>query len=159
MVLELVAGRVPVLIEIKDQDGAMGPNVGPLEAAVAEAIAGYSGPLAVMSFNPHSVAAMADLSPKVPRGLVTSAYRPHDWPLPQATCDRLRDIPDFDRCGASFISHEVDDLSRPRVQELKQQGAVILCWTVTSQQAEQKAREIAHNITFEQYLPEIDLSA
>jgi hypothetical protein len=71
----------------------------------------------------------------------------------------LRDIPDFDRCGASFISHEVDDLSRPRVQELKQQGAVILCWTVTSQQAEQKAREIAHNITFEQYLPEIDLSA
>ena len=29
-VLNVVAGRVPLLIEIKDQDGTLGPNVGPL---------------------------------------------------------------------------------------------------------------------------------
>src|SRR5690606_17300252 len=40
-VLRLVAGRVPLLIEIKDQDGAMGPDVGPLENAVARDLAGY----------------------------------------------------------------------------------------------------------------------
>ena len=29
-VLALVDGRVPLLIEVKDQDGQMGPNIGPL---------------------------------------------------------------------------------------------------------------------------------
>ena len=38
-VLALVAGQVPLLVEIKDQDGALGPNVGTLEAAAAEAVA------------------------------------------------------------------------------------------------------------------------
>ena len=32
-ILDLVAGRVPLLVEIKDQDGAMGPSIGALEAA------------------------------------------------------------------------------------------------------------------------------
>ena len=34
-VLALVAGQVPLLGEIKDQDGAMGPDVGALEDAAA----------------------------------------------------------------------------------------------------------------------------
>ena len=80
-VLDLVAGQVPLLVEIKDQDGALGPDVGPLERAVAKAFAGYTGPLAVMSFNPHSVAAMAELGPGcVTRGLVTCDFDPEDWP-------------------------------------------------------------------------------
>lgn len=151
-VLELVAGRVPLLIEIKDQDGAMGPDVGPLEAAVAEAVKGYKGPLAVMSFNPHSVMAMARLLPEVPRGLVTSSYDPESWGLPADTCARLREIPDYGAASCSFISHEFDDLARLRVAELKAAGAVILCWTIKSPQDEARAREVAQNITFEQYL-------
>ena len=51
-VLEAVAGAVPLLIEIKDQDGALGPGVGPLEDAVCGALAGYDGPVALMSFQP-----------------------------------------------------------------------------------------------------------
>ena len=34
-VLAITAGQVPLLVEIKDQDGAMGPDVGPLEQATA----------------------------------------------------------------------------------------------------------------------------
>ena len=60
-VLDLVAGQVPLLIEIKDQDGAMGDNIGPLEASTAAALKGYDGPVAVMSYNPHAVARMAQL--------------------------------------------------------------------------------------------------
>lgn len=151
-VLDLVAGRVPVLIEIKDQDGAMGPDVGPLEHAVATAIASYSGPVAVMSFNPHAVAQLQRLLPDVPRGLVTSAYDPLDWaPLPEVVCDRLRPIPDYDAVGATFISHEVTDLDRPRVAELKAAGADVLCWTVKSEAQERTARQVAQNITFEGY--------
>ncbi len=152
-VLALVAGRVPLLIEIKDQDGAMGADVGPLEQAVAQALRGYDGDLAVMSFNPHSVAAMARLAPDVPRGITTSSYNAADWPLPQATCDILREIRDYDRVGASFISHEVNDLDRSRVGALKRAGAVICCWTVRSAAQEAQARAVADNITFEGYLP------
>jgi glycerophosphoryl diester phosphodiesterase len=151
-VLALVAGRVPLLIEIKDQTGQMGPSDGALEWAVAADLAGYSGPVAVMSFNPHSVAQMARLAPHVARGLTTSAYDPADWaPLRADICNHLRDIPDFDATGASFISHEAADLARPRVAELRAQGAAILCWTIKSAEAELAARKYAQNITFEQY--------
>ncbi len=151
-VLEIVAGQVPLLIELKDQDGGMGPDIGPLEAATAEALKAYTGDVAVMSFNPHAVARMAELSPDIPRGLVTSAYRYEDWPLSKARCDALRAIPDYDRVGASFISHEVDDLSRARVAELRGAGAMICCWTVRDAATEAEARKVAHNITFEGYL-------
>lgn len=154
-VLALVNGAVPLLIEIKDQDGAMGPNVGPLEQAVAADLRGYNGPVAVMSFNPHSVALMGTLCPNVPRGLVTSSYAPADWPLPNETCERLRAIPDFDRVGASFISHEAEDLSRQRVADLRDAGANILCWTIKSPEQEAAARRYAQNVTFEGYLAAI----
>lgn len=154
-VLDLVAGRVPLLIELKDQDGQMGTNIGALEAATAAALNAYAGPVAVMSFNPNSVAKLAELLPHIPRGITTSSYLHDNWPtLPAKVCDHLKEIPDFDRVGASFISHEVDDLTRPRVADLKSQGAEILCWTVTSPQMEAEARKVAANITFEQYLAE-----
>jgi hypothetical protein len=38
------------------------------------------------------------------------------------------------------------------VAELKAQGATILCWTVISPAMEAKARQVADNVTFEQYL-------
>ena len=151
-VLHLVAGRVPLLIEIKDQDGIMGANVGRLEKAAAENLRGYAGPVAVMSFNPHSVLKMAGFAPDIPRGITTSAYLPEDWELlPRGTRDRLREIPDYDHTGASFISHEASDLSRPRVADLKARGAVILCWTIRSHAEETAARRVADNITFEGY--------
>ncbi len=155
-VLSLVSGRVPLLIEIKDQTGDMSLSDGRLEGAVASALAGYRGPVAVMSFNPHSIAHMARLASDIARGLTTSAYDPDDWaPLDPAICERLRAIPDYDRTGASFISHEAADLARPRVAELKAQGAALLCWTIRSPEAEAAARRIAHNVTFEGYAPKL----
>jgi glycerophosphoryl diester phosphodiesterase len=152
-VLAMVAGQVPLLIEIKDQDGLMGPAVGALEQAVCSDLAGYRGDVALMSFNPHAVAACRDLAPHIPRGLVTSSYDARFWPeLPQTVCDHLRDIPDFARTGACFISHQADDLDRPRVAEIKATGAAILCWTIRSRAQETAARQIAQNITFEGYL-------
>ncbi|WP_170762761.1 glycerophosphodiester phosphodiesterase family protein [Ruegeria lacuscaerulensis] len=151
-VLDMVAGKVPLLIEFKDQDGAMGLDVGPLEQDAVRALQGYDGPVALMSFNPNSVAELARLAPHLPRGIVTGSYQPKVELLPRKVCDHLRDIPDFDRVGASFISHEVHDLTRPRVVELKARGVPILCWTVRSPEQEAEARKIADNVTFEGYL-------
>jgi glycerophosphoryl diester phosphodiesterase len=151
-VLALVAGQVALLIEIKDQDGMMGPNVGRLEAATAAALAGYAGPVAVMSFNPHSVARFGELAPQVPRGLTSFAVDNEDaQALPESRRRHLAAIADFDRVGACFISHDWHDLANPRVAELKRCGVPVLAWTIASPAEEAKAREIADNVTFERY--------
>jgi glycerophosphoryl diester phosphodiesterase len=155
--LAQVGGRVPLLIEIKDQSGAMAETDGRLEAAVAEALRGYRGEVAVMSFNPFSVAHMARLAPGLALGLTTSAWDPAEWaPVPAATCERLRAIPDADRLPVSFISHEAADLDRDRVAALKARGIAVLCWTITSAAAEAAARRIADNVTFEGYAAQLD---
>lgn len=153
-VLALVAGKVPLLIEIKENWNTMRDTDGILEKAIADALAGYTGPVAVMAFNPHCIAHMARLAPDLPRGLTTEAYDPVlNAPIPAEVCDYLRAIPDYDRTRSSFISHQASDLGRPRVAELKAQGANILCWTIRSPEAEARARRVADNVTFEGYLP------
>ncbi|MCC1491074.1 glycerophosphodiester phosphodiesterase family protein [Cognatishimia sp. F0-27] len=150
--LSIVGGAVPLLIELKDQDGAMGPAIGPLEADVALCLAGYDGPVAVMSFNPYSVARMQELLPEVPRGLTTSAFLAGDWPtVPADRRDALRAIPDFERVGASFISHAARDLDAQSVARVKAAGYPVLCWTIRSPEEERAARAIADQITFEGY--------
>ncbi len=155
-VLRIVGGRVPVLVELKDQHGQMGQADGRLERAVAQDVQGYGGPLALMSFNPHMVAALRDLVPTIPRGLTTGAFAEKDWPLLQADRrETLRGIPDYKSTGASFISHDSKDLNADRVTAVRVSGAAVLCWTIRSRQAEREARKHADNITFEGYLPDI----
>lgn len=152
-VLAQVDGRLPLLIEFKDQDGQMGPNVGALGKAAADILRDYDGPYAVMSFNPHAVAELQMLLPDAPRGIVTDPYSSDDWPtLPAARCDALRNIPDYDRTGSCFISHNQADLDAAAVTALKERGAQVLCWTVKSPEHEARARKVAQNITFEGYL-------
>lgn len=151
-ILEAVAGRVPILVEIKDQDGAMGPDVGALERAVAADLEGYAGPAAVMSFNPHAAALCLRLMPDRAVGLVTCGYAAADWPiLPEETRERLSALRDADH--VAFISHDWRDLDRARIAELKAAGTPVLCWTIRSAGDEARARRIADNVTFEGYLP------
>lgn len=148
--LALIAGRVPLLIEVKDQDGGLGTNIGALEAAVARDLADYGGPVAVMSFNPHSVAEMARLMPDVPRGLTTEDFVAADWPgLPAARAEALTRIDDFDRVGASFVSHGWRNLDIPSIAALKARGVPVLCWTIRSPEDAAQALKIADAITFE----------
>ncbi|GKY88789.1 glycerophosphodiester phosphodiesterase family protein [Sinisalibacter aestuarii] len=151
-VLALVAGRAPLLIEIKAQSHQRPRGIASLEEDVTRALSGYAGPVAVMSFNPQVVARMAALAPGVPRGLTTYDFDDEETrALPADLRARLAGIEDFDAAQASFISHDVADLASPRVAALKRRGVPVLCWTVTSPEMETKAREVADNITFEGY--------
>ncbi len=153
-VLKLVDGQVPLLIELKDQHGQMGDTGGQLERAVAQTIQGYAGPVAVMSFNPHMVRHLKSVAPKCPRGLVTCGWTGADWPeLDDETRDVLRPIPDYETVDAVFVSHDIKDLKNERLKEIKASGGTIFCWTVRSVEAEERARRVADNITFEAYLP------
>lgn len=153
-ILDIVGGRVPLLIEMKDQSGGTGNAPDELERAVAHDLATYGGPVAVMSFNPFMVANIAKRAPGVPRGLTTDGYAAKEWPdLTSDTLKSLREMEAFDQVGACFISHDMHDLKAPRVAELRARGVPILCWTVKSPEDEVLARRVAHNITFEGYIP------
>ncbi|MBL4751057.1 MAG: phosphodiesterase [Amylibacter sp.] len=151
--LKFINGRVPLLIEIKDQDGALGPNVGALEQASCKLLNNYNGACALMSFNPHTVAKCAEFAPDIPRGLTTGTFLAQNWLfVPEGRRMELAGIPDYDRVGACFISHHVMHLEDAVVTYRKQQGAAILCWTVRTAMIEETARKIADNVTFEGYL-------
>lgn len=153
-VLKEVAGRVPLLIEIKDQDGRLGDNIGDLQDRVAELLTDYEGPVAVMSFNPEAVAAFHEKAPDIPVGLTTCAFDEDEWPaLDAESREKLAQIKDYDRAGACFISHDRTDLRNPAVTRLKSAGVPILCWTIRTPEEEETARDVADNITFEGYLP------
>src|SRR4030081_1706097 len=62
----LVAGRVPLVIEVKSHfDGNRG-----LVSRMAEVLAAYSGPAVGMSFDPDQVLGLRELIPSRPRGVV-----------------------------------------------------------------------------------------
>lgn len=152
--LALVAGQVPLLIEIKDQSLRATDDIGDLSTRVAELVARYPGPVAVMSFNPHSVAAFHKAAPGVAVGLTTCGYEAEDWPmLDGVTRTRLALGADFDRVGASFISHDRKDMDNPLVRAMKANDIPVLTWTIRSPEQEAEARRMADNITFEGYLP------
>jgi len=66
--LALVAGKVPLLVELKCRGG----NVAQLSAAVADRLAHYAGPVGVMSFEPKAGHWFARHRPLMRRGVVIS---------------------------------------------------------------------------------------
>lgn len=151
-ILDIVGGRVPMLVEIKDQSGCLGPVDGRLERRTAQLLSAYDGPVALMSFNPFSVAACAEAAPDIPRGRVTENFRTDGWDnLTPERAAELNRFDDLDRLGASFISHDHKDLSNPEVAAAKRSGRHILCWTTKSRAEDEAARKIAENVTFENY--------
>ncbi|MFD1797740.1 phosphodiesterase [Paracoccus aurantiacus] len=152
--LREVAGRVPLLIEIKDQDGRLGAAIGEVQDRVAALLKTYEGPVAVMSFNPNAVRAFNEAAPDVAAGLTSCAFPKEDWPmLDEETRNSLAALEDYARSGASFVSHDCRDLENQAVADLKAGGVPVLCWTVRSAEDEAVARRVADGITFENYRP------
>ena len=152
--LKVVDGQVPLLIELKDQDGGLGPRASALEKGVCDALMGYQGDVALMSFNPHMIARCAKFAPDIPRGIVSDPFAAKDWP--DVSAERRKElalIDSLDETGSCFISHNVADLDSEHVARIKAEGLPVLCWTVKSAEVEARARKIADNITFEGYLP------
>lgn len=152
ILLEAVAGRTPLLIELKSQPDPAADAA--LARATARALQGYSGPVAAMSFSPRPIAALAEAAPELPRGLVTCAFDPEDAPhLDPPSRARLRAITDLESLGAAFLSHDHRDLARPRVAQLRAAGLPVLCWTIRSPAEAAAALHHADQITFEDYRP------
>jgi glycerophosphoryl diester phosphodiesterase len=154
-ILSLVAGRAPLLVEIKDQGGALSQaGVGPLEARAAALLDAYEGPVAAMSFNPSSVAFLRDAAPKLPRGLVACAPEGYaDQGAAPEHAERLAALVAFEAVEAAFLSYDADALPSARVAGLRAAGATALCWTIRSEASARRVRDHVDAITFEGFSP------
>ncbi|HKK37473.1 MAG TPA: glycerophosphodiester phosphodiesterase family protein [Paracoccaceae bacterium] len=143
-----VAGRVPLLIELKSQR-----DPGPLAARVAALLAEYDGPAAVMSFDPAMLHPLAQALPGVPRGLVSMA----DWDEVEGLTPERRPalarLEDLEAVGGSFASYRWSDLPTPETAALRARGVPVLCWTVRSAEDAAAAAPHSDQITFEGFRP------
>lgn len=152
-ILDLIAGRAPILMEIKSLADDREDHSGRLEENIARELEGYPGHVAIMSFNPHIVKNVSKTLPGLPRGLTSQAYELYAPQLSEKTRRDLGTLNHFDDIGASFVSHDRRDLDNPSLRALKARGVPILTWTIYTAAQEEEARRIADNITFESYRP------
>lgn len=138
--LELVAGRVPILIEVKS-DGA---SPVALCRAIADLLDTYAGPVAVMSFDARVPAWFAANRRHIARGLVLSR-RGH----PSGTACRRHALA-ISRARPHFLACDVRDHPCPSAIEACRRGAALLCWTVRSGAQWARARHFADQPIFEQ---------
>jgi glycerophosphoryl diester phosphodiesterase len=131
--LELAAGRGPLLVEVKSDWKR--PHAGFLEA-IAKHAKRYKGPLALMSFDPKVMAALATLAPKVPRGIVAGRYEGDGWWLDTLGAERgarLTDLLESAPSSPSFFAYHVKALPTPVTRYLREaQGLPLFTWTVRS---------------------------
>lgn len=122
-ILTLIAGRVPLLIEVKSRDR----RPASLCAAVRDALADYSGPVAVMSFNPEVARWFAFHAPKVVRGLVVTEEGKKQW------SGRWQRHLALWRARPDFLAYDVRDLPSPFATAQRARGLPVLSWTVRSE--------------------------
>ena len=119
--LALVAGQVPLLIEVKLAKGA---PAAPLCVAVARALDGYQGAHAVMSFDPNVPSWFARFRPTVVRGLVAgNADSPGLLTSPAGSRAMAR-------ARADFLALDIRDLPNPQAVRRRARGLGLATWTV-----------------------------
>lgn len=147
-VLDHVAGRVPLLVEVKAADRRYRLACG----AVRRALAGYRGEVAVMSFHPGVPAWFAGHAPKVVRGLVMTeearrAFSPFDLR------GRLRRRAMLWHARPHFLAYDIRHLPSPFTDAARQHGYKLLTWTVRGDAAHELAARCADQVIFEGELP------
>lgn len=144
--LEAVDGRVPVVIELKN-DG----KAGPLEQLVLRAIRGYGGEVAVQSFNPFSMAWFRDTAPELTRGLLASDFE--DTTLPRYQKFLLRRLLLAPLSLPHYIGYALDGLPYWPADLARRLGITLVAWTIRTPAQMQRASSVADNFIFEGVRP------
>ena len=132
--LGLVAGRVPLLIEVKAQ-----PHLSLAEPciAIAKAMADYAGPIAVMSFDLRIGEWFARHVPAVTRGLVVTDTLDHGyksaWRSPRA----------LERAAPDFLAADVRDIPNAITALWRETGRPLLTWTLRSPDTRERGKAYA----------------
>ena len=137
--LDLIAGRVPLLIEIKSPED----SILPICRAVANDLKSYEGAVAIMSFNPRIVGWFAKYAPDVVRGLVVSEQGKHD------VKGRIERALSLRTAKPAFLAYDIRDLPSEFAETQRRRGMPVLTWTVRSAAQERIAFTYADEIIYE----------
>jgi glycerophosphoryl diester phosphodiesterase len=122
-VLDLLAGQVPILIEVKSRAGM---QVGPVCATVRRVLEGYRGDHAVISFDPRVGRWFARHAPRTLRGL--SFTEENDHPL----VGSLRRHVWLWQAKPDFLVYDIRDLPSRFAAAQRRRGLPIVSWTIDS---------------------------
>jgi glycerophosphoryl diester phosphodiesterase len=149
---ELVAGRTTLVIELKSRfRGDLG-----VVGHAAQVLAGYRGPVALMSFDPAQIAAVREITPQLPRGLV--AEGPRLLRGGGQAFDAVRDAVAFFaqalHARPQFIAYSVSDLPATLTTVTRKGlGLPLLTWTVRTADQRRTAERYADQMIFEGFRP------
>lgn len=132
--LDLVAGRVPLLIEIKSRRGY---DVERSCRRVVDALRDYSGRHAVMSFDPRAAYWLRRNSPSTIRGLVVTEEGA------QGLSGKVGRQVALWRAAPDFLAYDVRDLPSRFAAAQRARGLPLLTWTVRSSEHRRIAEEHA----------------
>jgi glycerophosphoryl diester phosphodiesterase len=149
----LVAGRVPLVVEVKSHfDGDR-----KLVARMSAVLASYRGPVVGMSFDPDQVVALRELMPELPRGIVAErTYETADWPeATPAQLEGMLRLRHALRTRPHFVAFWVDELPAPAPWIARNIfGLPLLTWTVRTPEQRKRAARYADQMIFEGFRPE-----
>lgn len=144
--LDVIDGKVPVLIEIKNFG-----KVGPLEKAVWKELIKYDGEYAVESFNPYTLEWFKNNAPKIKRGQLSCFFRNKDisgvrkFALKRMLLNKKISEP-------NFIVYDGADM--PNKYLKKYYGVIpVLAYTIKSEGEELRLKGFCDNFLFDSYTP------
>ncbi|MEZ5811476.1 MAG: glycerophosphodiester phosphodiesterase family protein [Rhizobiaceae bacterium] len=141
LALAQIAGRVPVVIELKGDEGFDDGFV----TAIAAALDGYGGKAAIMSFDHHLVRRFAADASGVPRGLTAEG---EDVAAMEAHFSMLAH-------GIDFVSYDVAAIDNRFVAFTRRRlGLPLITWTVSDMDAARATWNAGGQITFEGFNPD-----
>lgn len=150
---DLVAGRVPLVIELKSHfDGDR-----KLAHRLLQVLDSYQGPVAAMSFDPDQVLALRQLAPKLPRGITAERRYDDDYwaKLDAAQREPMVALKHGFKTQPHFVAYRVDDLPAPAPWIARNLfGCALLGWTVRTPEQRGRADRYADQMIFEGFVPQ-----
>ncbi len=139
--LDLVDGRVPLVVEIK---GTPGHDAG-LVKAVGRLLKRYEGQVAIMSFDHWLIREFETEAPGIPGGLTAYGTANHET---EAHFSMLAH-------GIAFTSYAAGDLPNRFVSFVRERlGMPVITWTIRDQPAIDLTFRYADQMTFEGFEPD-----
>jgi len=151
-VLTFVDGKVPLLIEIKNEG-----EVGQMESMIYDELKGYTGEYAIQSFNPYTVSWFRKNAPDVLRGQLSGSFVVSNYEVEYAGTTRL---PWYKRFILSnlllnfesrpnFIAYEINNTDIETFKNLRKLDVPILGWTIRENVEYEKIKNVCDNFITE----------
>ena len=149
-VLDFVDGRVPLLVEIKNEG-----KPGALENKTIELLRAYKGEYAVQSFNPFVLEYFRHHAPEMKRGILSALFRKHQLPsfIKRYVLSKmlLNNVAKPD-----FITYRHECLPNKYVTKyVKKYNVPVIAWTTENQAETDKVKPNCDNFIFEGFIPSI----